>query len=124
MSTTPRTDALKLSDCATTIQEARGVIDRQEALIAELRKDRARLIAELAEVRSHAERVNNANDLLSIEVASLNADKARLDWLDHNAIPWVWMSPERIDKLGPIVVTWKSNRALRAAIDAAMEATK
>ena len=35
--------ALKLSDCATTLEEARGVIDRQEALIAELRKDMVRL---------------------------------------------------------------------------------
>ena len=43
MSITPRTDALKLSDCATTLEEARGVIDRQEALIAELRKDKALL---------------------------------------------------------------------------------
>jgi hypothetical protein len=35
--------ALKLSDCATTLEEARGVIDRQEALIEQLRKDKARL---------------------------------------------------------------------------------
>jgi len=49
----------------------------------------------------------------------LRADKDRLDWLDHNAIPWNWLSPEKIDGLGPIVVTWKSNRTLRAAIDAA-----
>jgi hypothetical protein len=49
----------------------------------------------------------------------LRKDKERLDWLDHNAIPWTWMSPEKIDGLGPIVVTWKSNRTLRAAIDAA-----
>jgi len=52
----------------------------------------------------------------------LRKDKARLDWLDHNAIPWRWMSPELIDKLGPIVVTWKGNSELRSAIDAAMEA--
>jgi hypothetical protein len=39
----PKTDSIKLSDCATTLEEARGVIDRQEALIAELRKDKARL---------------------------------------------------------------------------------
>ena len=39
----PKTDSIKLSDCATTLEEARGVIDRQEALIAELRRDRARL---------------------------------------------------------------------------------
>jgi hypothetical protein len=38
MSTTPKPDSIKLSDCATTLEEARGVIDRQEALIAELRK--------------------------------------------------------------------------------------
>jgi len=43
MNSTPRTDALKLSDCATTLEEARGVIDRQEALIEQLRKDKARL---------------------------------------------------------------------------------
>ncbi len=43
MSTAPQADALKLSDGATTLEEARGVIDRQEALIAELRKDKARL---------------------------------------------------------------------------------
>lgn len=49
----------------------------------------------------------------------MREDKERLDWLDHNAIPWTWMSPEKIDGLGPIVVTWKSNRTLRAAIDAA-----
>jgi len=36
--------ALKLSDCATTLEEARGVIDRQEALIEQLRKDEARLV--------------------------------------------------------------------------------
>jgi len=34
----PKTDSIKLSDFATTLEEARGVIDRQEALIAELRK--------------------------------------------------------------------------------------
>jgi hypothetical protein len=56
---------------------------------------------------------------LERENAELRADKERLDWLDHNAIPWTWMSPEKIDGLGPIVVTWKSNRTLRAAIDAA-----
>lgn len=56
---------------------------------------------------------------LERENAALRADKERLDWLDHNAIPWTWMSPEKIDGLGPIVVTWKSNRTLRAAIDAA-----
>lgn len=39
----PKTDSIKLSDCATTLQEARGVIDRQEALIEQLRKDKARL---------------------------------------------------------------------------------
>lgn len=56
---------------------------------------------------------------LKQENAALRADKERLDWLDHNAIPWTWMSPEKIDGLGPIVVTLKSNRTLRAAIDAA-----
>lgn len=61
---------------------------------------------------------------LERENAELRKDKARLDWLDHNAIPWRWMSPERIDKLGPIVVTWKGNSELRSAIDAAMEAGK
>ena len=60
----------------------------------------------------HAKRLQQEN-------AALRADKERLDWLDHNAIPWTWMSPEKIDGLGPIVVTWKSNRTLRAAIDAA-----
>ena len=39
----PKTDSITLSDCATTLEEARGVIDRQETLIAELRKDKARL---------------------------------------------------------------------------------
>jgi len=39
----PKTDSMKLSDCATTLEEARGVIDRQEALIEQLRKDKARL---------------------------------------------------------------------------------
>jgi hypothetical protein len=43
MSTTPKPDSIKLSDCATTLEEARGVIDRQEALIEQLRKDKARL---------------------------------------------------------------------------------
>ena len=47
---------------------------------------------------------------LERENAALRADKERLDWLDHNAIPWTWMSPEKIDGLGPIVVTWKSKR--------------
>jgi len=62
---------------------------------------------------------NDACEELEQENAALRADKERLDWLDHNAIPWTWMSPEKIDGLGPIVVTWKSNRTLRAAIDAA-----
>jgi len=43
MSTRPKPDSIKLSDCATTLEEARGVIDRQEALIEQLRKDKARL---------------------------------------------------------------------------------
>jgi hypothetical protein len=47
----PKTDSIKLSDCATTLEEARGVIDRQEALIEQLRFNKARLIAELAELR-------------------------------------------------------------------------
>jgi hypothetical protein len=46
----PKTDSIKLSDYATTLEEARGVIDRQEALIAELRKDKARLRETLAEI--------------------------------------------------------------------------
>jgi hypothetical protein len=46
----PKTDSIKLSDCATTLQEARGVIDRQEALIEQLRKDKARLRETLAEI--------------------------------------------------------------------------
>ena len=61
---------------------------------------------------------------LERENAKMRKDKARLDWLDHNAIPWRWMSPELIDKLGPIVVTWKGNSELRSAIDAAMGETK
>jgi len=60
----------------------------------------------------HAKRLQDEN-------AALRADKERLDWLDHNAIPWNWMSTEKINGLGQIVVTWKSNRTLRAAIDAA-----
>jgi hypothetical protein len=43
MSTRPKPDSIKLSDYATTLEEARGVIDRQEALIEQLRKDKARL---------------------------------------------------------------------------------
>jgi hypothetical protein len=39
----PKTDSIKLSDYATTLEEARGVIDRQQALIEQLRKDKARL---------------------------------------------------------------------------------
>ena len=58
------------------------------------------------------------------ENAALRKDKERLDWLDHNAIPWNWLSPELIDGLGPIVVTWKSNRTLRDAIDAARKEAK
>jgi len=47
----PKPDSIKLSDYATTLEEARGVIDRQEALIEQLRFNKARLIAELAELR-------------------------------------------------------------------------
>jgi len=39
----PKTETIKLSDYATTLEEARGVIDRQEAFIEQLRKDKARL---------------------------------------------------------------------------------
>lgn len=69
---------------------------------------RRELVALRADIHAH-EQINR----------QLIEDKRRLDWLDHNAIPWTWMSPEKIDGLGPIVVTWKSNRTLRAAIDAA-----
>jgi hypothetical protein len=46
----PKPDSIKLSDYATTLEEARGVIDRQEALIEQLRKDKARLRETLAEI--------------------------------------------------------------------------
>ena len=69
-----------------------------------------KLLLETAECRKRTKELEREN-------AALRADKERLDWLDHYAIPWTWMSPEKIDGLGPIVVTWKSNRTLRAAID-------
>lgn len=58
---------------------------------------------------------------LRAENAALRADKDRLDWLENHAIPWRWLSPEKIDDLGPIVVSWKSNLTLRQVIDAVRE---
>lgn len=56
---------------------------------------------------------------LRADNAALRADKDRLDWLENHAIPWAWLSPEKIGELGPMVITWKSNRGLREVIDAA-----
>ncbi len=80
--------ALKLSDCATTLEEARGVIDRQEALIEQLRRD-----------------------------------KARLDWLLCEGTREIITPTTRAKK---IVLAYVKDEAesYRAAIDAAMEATK
>lgn len=72
-----------------------------------------------AALRERLDSVQKSHFTLSKDNAELRKDKERLDWLDHNAIPWTWMSPEKIDGLGPIVVTWKSNRTLRSAIDTA-----
>jgi hypothetical protein len=72
---------------------------------------------EIAELRAHAERVNNANDLLSLEATSLNADKARLDWLadPKNTIGNVTLPRQHI---------MDHPDSMRAAIDAAMEGDK
>lgn len=101
--------------------------------LAELKRENAALRKQRDEWKSCAERTdakmlheqsdhNKTVERLvaaKAENAALREDKERLDWLDHNAISWKWMSPEKIDGLGPIVVSWKSNCTLRAALDAA-----
>ena len=96
MSTTPRTDAATVFDCdglgdvrhergthvpadfARTLERENAELLAANAELTRVRSDQSAIAGELAELRAHAERVNNANDLLSLEVASLNADKARL----------------------------------------------
>jgi len=72
MNSTPRTDALKLSDYATTLEEALGVIDRQEALIDELRKDNARLRAALERIVALGARMPEDAEEVCIAKAALS----------------------------------------------------
>jgi len=89
---------MKLSDFATTLEEARGVIDRQEAFIAELRRDKARL--DWLEVHL-SDRHNNLSQPTPGDPT----------WqFGGNAGPYY-----RIDV---------TDSTLRGAIDAAMEASK
>lgn len=68
--------------------------------------------------------VDHAVEDLLNEVATLREDRARLDWLDKVAVPWNWFSPEYKDRLGDFVITWRSNWALRRAIDDAIDAAR
>ena len=128
MSDTPITDAAydavraftneeQAVDALIELRETSRKLERENAALKQrILDDNKAYGCELMDpsgtIWDHAKRLQQEN-------AALRADKERLDWLDHNAIPWTWMSPEKIDGLGPIVVTWKSNRTLRAAIDAA-----
>ena len=110
---TPRTDAVKIRCGFQAVPEPMlkhaQELERENAALREAKDmvelERCEMMRSMSLAQNYCEQ--------------LRADKERLDWLDHNAIPWNWMSPEKIDGLGPIVVTWKSNRTLRAAIDAA-----
>jgi hypothetical protein len=104
-------------DASCNAEELRQV----RAENTEMRKDRKRCLNE------HFRLLDENAELRQVraELAELRKDKARLDWLDHNAIPWRWMSPEKIDQLGPLVITWKGNRSLRLELDNQMtDATK
>jgi hypothetical protein len=106
MSTTPRTDAQFIPHP----DEPAPTMQIHDEVIA--------LRAENADLRK-------ALDAQMLHQRELRADRDRLDWLDHNAIPWRWMSPEKIDQLGPLVITWKGNRSLRLELDNQMtDATK
>jgi ferritin-like metal-binding protein YciE len=63
---------IKLSDCATTLEEARGVIDRQEALIEQLRKDKARLRAALERIVALGARMPEDAEEVCIAKAALS----------------------------------------------------
>jgi hypothetical protein len=117
MSTTPRTDALKLSDYATTLEEARGVIDRQETLIAELRRDKARLESNYYDVADAITRESSGVEDLCKQARELRKDMVRLDWLadPKNTIGNVSLPRQHI---------MNHPDSMRAAIDAAMEGDK
>ena len=52
---------------------------------------------------------------LERENAALRADKERLDFMDHNAVPWAWRPT---DGSPPLVYCLKSANSIRATIDA------
>lgn len=61
---------------------------------------------------------------LVMELAIAKKDTARLDCLERLAVPFHWVSPEKLDDLGPIILTWRKCSALRTEIDAAMAEPK
>lgn len=103
MSTRPKPDSIKLSDCATTLEEARGVIDRQEALIAELRK--------ALDAQMHHQR-------------ELRADRDRLDWLDDQNEGGFHFSRDASGFFHATVCVHLAGKKIRAAIDSEMKLTK
>ena len=123
MSTAPRADALKLSDCATTLEEARGVIDRQQALIAELRREKARLESNYYDVADAITSESSGVEDLCKQARELRKDKARLDWLLCEGTREIITPTTRAKK---IVLAYVKDEAetYRAAIDAAMEGDK
>lgn len=90
--------------------------EREALLIGKV----SRLERENAKLQAHADRVNEANDRLTMELSALRAErdalheeKARLDWLEESQMLW-----EGKDWLrGPEFIT-------RAAIDAARKGGK
>ena len=103
----------------------RADLDAIKSILNE-EKDRAeRAEAELADLkannrfqRGHSEGYAEAKADCEAELAT---ERARLDWLDENAIPWSWLCLKKLDEIRPIIVTWESNLPIRAAIDAAMK---
>lgn len=79
---------------------------------------------ELAEARKELWNTISAMADLCAENVEAKKDSARLDCLERLAVPFHWVSPEKLDDLGPIILTWRKCSALRTEIDAAMAEPK
>lgn len=126
MSTAPRTDAELFDPVHYSDQGGSSYGQMRRAADGDyVPSELARqLERELAEARKELWNTISAMADLCAENVEAKKDSARLDCLERLAVPFHWVSPEKLDDLGPIILTWRKCSALRTEIDAAMEVEK